>query len=148
MYAVSDNVGAEIGIGENFAENAGLAMIECPHGIERVRGMAGSGANPGVSSFGRGVRMSNAYAHVAASRLGNHFDRSRQFGRNGQHAHVAACSLPKPVEDFDGGRNQIFRRMHAAALLVLEKRSTRDEYPGASLARHRHHWQTKIEPLQ
>ena len=49
VNSIRDDVGAELLVGEHFAKDAGLAMIERTHGIEGVRGVAGAGLHRGAS---------------------------------------------------------------------------------------------------
>ena len=53
MNSIGDDIGAELAVGKHFAEDAGIAMIERPHGIEGVGGVAGAGADAGAGGFQR-----------------------------------------------------------------------------------------------
>jgi hypothetical protein len=122
VNSIHDHVGGELAIGKNLAEDAGIAMIERTHGVEGVGGVTGSGLDPGAGGFEHGVGVADAHANLATCRFGDHFEGSWKFGRDGHHADVAARRLPETFKDIERGLDQIFRGMHAAAL-VTEKRT-------------------------
>ena len=51
MNSIRDNIGAQLAVGKHFGEDAGIAMIERPHGVESVGGVAGAGADSGAGCF-------------------------------------------------------------------------------------------------
>ena len=57
VNAVADQFGVEVVVGEDSAEDSGLAMIEWSHGIECVRGADGAGGDGGPGFGGGGIRM-------------------------------------------------------------------------------------------
>ncbi len=100
VNSVRDNVGGELVVGKHFAEDAGLAMIERPHGIEGVSGVAGAGLHTFAGGFQRGVGVANAHANIAPGGFRDNFDRSGKLGSDGHHAHMPARSLPETFKDF------------------------------------------------
>ena len=76
MNAVGDDVGADAIIGEDRAQNTRTAMIERTHGIESMRGVAGSGGDSSFSSRKIGVGMPEADADTAPRGFGNNFGRA------------------------------------------------------------------------
>src|SRR5258707_722194 len=97
-------------------------MIQRAHGVESVSSMPRPGLDGGLCRWHLGVGVADAHAHLALRRFGDDFHRAGNFWSNRQHAHVAARSLPKTLEDGDGGRDQILGGMHSPAL-VAEKRA-------------------------
>ena len=66
--------------------------------------------------------MADADANLAPGRFGDDLESAGKLRRDGHHAHVAARGLPQAVKDLQRGLDQVFRGMHAAAL-VAEKRT-------------------------
>src|SRR5580700_10762921 len=122
VNSIRDNVGTQFAVGKHFAEDAGIAMIERPHGVESVSGVVGSGVDSGASGFERGVIVANAHTDFAPRRFGDNLKSAGNLRCDGHHPHVAMRGLPKTLKDFERGLDEVFRRMHAAAL-VAEKRT-------------------------
>src|SRR5438270_5863102 len=97
-------------------------MIEWPHGIEGVGGVAGAGFHAIASGLKSGIRVADADKNFAPRRLRNHFECSGKFRGNGHHADVPASSSPESIKDLQGRLYEIRGRMNAATL-VAEKRT-------------------------
>jgi len=85
-----------------------------------MRGVAGPGLHGSVGGFYGGVGVADAHANLATRGFGDYFDRSGEFGSDGDHSDVTARGLPEAFKDLQRRLDQVFRRMHAAAL-VAEK---------------------------
>ena len=96
-------------------------MVQRPHGIEGVSGMAGARSDTSASRIEVGIGVAQAHANSALGRLCDHLDRAGQFGRDGQHANMSARSLPEAIKRRRRRRQQIFRRMHSAPALTDER---------------------------
>ena len=72
MNAVGNNVGSHAGVGEHFADDAGITMSEWPHGIEGVGGVTGAGIDCGARRCQIRVGVSNAHANARGERLSDH----------------------------------------------------------------------------
>ena len=118
MDSIDDDVGAEAVVAEYFTDDSGVAMVEWPHSVEGVRRVARSGCYGILSDRHLSVGVSNAYANIAPRSLRNHAHRAGNFRGNRQHAHMPTRRLPKALEDVNGRRDQIFRRMHSSPLVA------------------------------
>jgi len=134
VNSIHNDVGAELVAGQHFAENAGFSMIERTHGIEGMRGVAGSGFHRGPGGVDQSVRVAHAHANLAPCRFRNHLHRSGQLRRDGHHAHMPARGLPEALKNLQRRLEQIFWGMNAAAL-VTEKRTLQMNAEGAGLNR-------------
>src|SRR5689334_19415983 len=120
MDSIGNQVGTQAVVAEHFAENSRITMIQWTHGIKGVRGMASASLYGGLRGGQLGVGVTNADTHLAPGRFGDHFDGSRNFGRDGHHPYMAASRLPETLEDFNCGIDQIFRRMDTSPLVAEE----------------------------
>jgi hypothetical protein len=77
--AVADEFGEEGVVGEDGAEDAGLAVVERAHGVEGVRGAGGSGGDGGAGFGGGGVGVAERDADTAGWR--GRRDRARRAAR-------------------------------------------------------------------
>ncbi len=98
MNSVRDDVGGEPGIGQHFAQNSGIAMVERPHGVKGVGGMAGARGETGASRIQVGIGVAQAHTNSARGGLRDDFERARQFRRNGEHANVSPRRLPEAIK--------------------------------------------------
>ena len=96
-------------------------MIQWPHGVEGVGGMASARSDTGASRYQLSVRVAQAHTNSTLYRFGDDLYSTRQFGCDGQHANVTARGLPKAVKRGKRGRHQVFRWMHAAAAMADER---------------------------
>ena len=98
MDSIGNDVCGKPRVGEHFANDSRLAMIKRPHRIKRVRRVPCSGRDTSRAEFQIGIRMSQADADSPSRGLGNHFQRTIQFGSNRHHANVSTRRLPEAVE--------------------------------------------------
>ncbi len=120
MNPVRDDVGGEPRIGQHFAQNSGIAMIQRPHGVEGVSGMASARGDAGASRVQVSVGVPQAHANSARGGLRDDLERARQFRRNREHANVSSRRLPEAIKSGQRRSQQIFRRMHSAPLVADE----------------------------
>ena len=93
--AVGNNIGSEAVVGENCAQDAGLAMIERAHGIESVGGVACSGLECAIRLLKSGVGVADACADPTSGGFGYYFDGVRDFRGNGEDGDLASRRVPK-----------------------------------------------------
>ena len=65
-------------------------MVQWTHGVERMGRMARACGNTGACGVESGIRVAQAHANAKSCCLGDHFDRTRYFRRDRQHANVSA----------------------------------------------------------
>ena len=114
VNSIRDDVGRDLRIGQHLAEDAGIAMIQRPHGVKSVSGVASAGGDSGARG-GQGQRRSvRCSRRLRVRRFGDDFDGALQLRRDGHDANVSARRLPEAIKRRHGRRQQILRRMHAA----------------------------------
>ena len=64
--SVSHHVGGKCAVGENCAQQSGIAMINPPHGVEGVGCVADSSLDAGIGLREIGVGVTDADAHAAS----------------------------------------------------------------------------------
>jgi hypothetical protein len=95
-------------------------MIERPHGVEGVSGVAGTGPDTGAGGIQLRIGVADAHANIAPCRFRNYLQRSGKFRRNGHDAHLPVRGLPETFKDFECGLDEVFRGMHTAAFVTEE----------------------------
>src|SRR5262249_58589957 len=89
------------------------AMIQAPHGVERVGGMAGAALDGGKGLIEAGVGMPQAAMDSQLSRMSNGLDRPGKLRRDGDHPQRAPGGLPEAVQQLWRGLDKVFRGMDA-----------------------------------
>ena len=98
MDSVGDDVCRKPRIGEHFADDARIAMIQRPHRVKRVGGVPRARSYSGTRRIQIGIGMSQADADTSPRSFRNHVPSAFEFRRNGQHANVTARRLPETIE--------------------------------------------------
>ena len=99
MDAIANQLGEQVVVCQNCAENAGVAMIERAHGIERVgcAHRAGSDGSAGFASGGVGV--TDRHTHPARSGVSGKFGGFGKLGRKRHQPHVAMGSIDEAISN-------------------------------------------------
>ena len=71
VQAVADDLGEEVVVGEDFADQAGIAMVEAAHGVEGVGCGDGSGKHTAASGGGIGIAVTEADADAELRGVGD-----------------------------------------------------------------------------
>src|ERR1700756_467897 len=120
MYSVGNDLGSEPLVGQHFAQNARIAVLQWTHGIEGVSGMPGPGGHARLRGLQVGIRVSDAYAHAAPRCFRDHCSRPLNLRRDGDHADMSARRLPESVKRFEGRWKDIARGVYAPPLVADE----------------------------
>ncbi len=121
MNSVRNDVRGKPRIGQHFAKNSRIAVVQRPHGVKRVGGMARARGNAGASSVKPSVGVAQAHANTAPSSLCDHFKGAGQFGRDRQHPDVSPRRLPEAIKRRCRRLQQILRRMNPAPAMADER---------------------------
>ena len=73
-------------------------MIQWTHGVESMSRVASACGNSGACGVESGIGVAKANANAKSCCLGDHFDRTRYFRSDRQHANVSARSLPEAIK--------------------------------------------------
>src|SRR5271157_3727332 len=95
-------------------------MIQRPHGVESVSGVAGAGANSGAGGIQRGVGVADADTDFAPRRFCYYLECSGKLRRDGYHGDVAARRLPEAFKHLQCRLDEVLRGMNTTPL-VTEK---------------------------
>ena len=104
VQAVADDFGEQVVVGEDFADQASVAMIEAAHGVESVGCGDGSGKNAAASSGSIGIAVAEAHTDAEFCGVGDRLFGSGQFGSDGHDQDIAFGCLPHAVEQCDRRR--------------------------------------------
>ena len=136
MDSINDDIGGESRIGQNLAENPGIAMTQRTHGVECVSSVTGARSDTGASGTEVGIGVAETYTNSTLRRFRDDLYSAWQLRRDRQYANMAARSLPEAIKRSQRGRQKIFRRMHAAPGMA-DKRPLQmnAQRPGSCLGR-------------
>ncbi len=112
--AVRDDLGEEVFVVENNAEDAGFAMVERAHGVEGVGCGSGTGDDGGAGLGGGGVRVAKRHFDTLEGDVVDEGESAGDFGSYGEELDVAAGGLLEAVEEGDVRGKDVFGGVDAA----------------------------------
>src|SRR6266496_145655 len=120
MESVRDNIRRQMLVGKNFAQNSGIAMIQLPHGIERMGCVPCTRRNSTPREFQGSVRVPNTDTYSPPCGFRDHFGCAVELRRDRHHANVSTRSLPEFIEHSDSWRKQVLRGMNTPTRMAEE----------------------------
>src|SRR5512146_2091124 len=90
-------------------------MIQGTHGIERVRGVTGSGSNCPLGCGEVRVGVSDTHANASTRGFLDDLDSTVQLRCDRHYPYMSSRRIPESVERIDRRWQEMFRRMDSAA---------------------------------
>src|SRR5438034_9942722 len=104
MNSVGDQLCKHPVVCQDQAENAGLPLMEGPHGVKDVRRLVHTGIY-GLSGLLDGsIRMADRYLNSPIQRFSNQLQSTVHLGRHGHLADRVTRDLDEAAESFEIGR--------------------------------------------
>ena len=119
VQSVADDFGEQIVVGEHFADQACIAVVEAAHGVEGVGCGDGSRKDAAASGLSIGIAVAEAHTDAKLRGVGDRLFCSRQFGSDGHDEDVAFGSLPDAVEKSDRRREELALGESSGAVTVV-----------------------------
>src|SRR6185437_14038745 len=111
--AIADQLREQTVVVEHDGNDAGRAMVERAHGIERMRCTARSCVDCGERLLRCGVGVADADLYAASCGMFDKGERAGNLRSDGDEANMSASSLLEAVEESDIRRKNVGRRVNA-----------------------------------